>query len=251
MSAAYATQHKSVHKSDTEEPTSEDEEPSFKGKCATILNMTGLLAEETSVQLAPKGTDEWCKHEIARIFFDEPPPSPKYTDPKLVARAVVSFFKQHLLLDGKRKDYCALMCTLLLVIFPSSNPDDMEISARLLAYLTKDERFEPYVRFVKGSILDPTVKERVQEITSFWNDTLGTGIFRDCAQGFNYNNMHRTAEQIADMRDDNHIPELFLGFFLQWLPYRQNGLNFCASRWHQNAKESFGYAATLLYSAMP
>ena len=142
------------------------------------------------------------------------------------------------------------MCTLLVVIFPSSNPDDMETSARLLAHLAKDERFEPYVRFVRGSVLDPTVKNRVKEITSFWNDTLGTGCFELSARGFNYNNMHRTAEQIADMKNDNHLPNLFLGFFLQWLPYRQKGLDFCASRWHQNAEKSFGYAATLLYSAM-
>jgi len=226
------------------------EEPTFEEQCATILKTTGLLAEETSVQLAPKGTDEWRKQELIRILANEPPLPPKYTDQELETRAVASLYQQYLLLSGDLKDYCALMCTLLLVIFPSSDPNDMEISARLLAHLAKDERFEPYVRFVRGSVLDPTVKERVKEITSFWNEVLGTGIFRDCAQGFNYSNMHHAAEQVSDMKDDNHIPDLFLGFFLQWLPYRQKGLDFCASRWHQNAERSFGYAAALLYKGM-
>jgi len=124
------------------------------------------------------------------------------------------------------------------------------MSVRLLAHLAKDKRFDLYVRFVRGSVLDPTVKGRVKEISRFWNETLGTGCFELSAKGFNYNNMHRTAEQISDMSDDNHLPDLFLGFFLQWLPRRLKRLEYSAHRWHENAERSFGYAATLLYSAM-
>jgi hypothetical protein len=107
------------------------------------------------------------------------------------------------------------------------------------------------VRFVRESIFNPIVKERVAEIMHFWTKILGTGVFGLSQRGFNYNNMHRAAEQISDMpRDDSHITELFLGFFLQWLPHRQKGLDCSASCWHKGAEESFGYAATLLFNGM-
>ncbi len=236
---------------DDDEDTNEgdNKEPSFEDECAQILETTGLLKEETTFEFAPKGS-ETRKQQEAAIYLGILQLPPKYSDSILITRAVASFYQQYLLLKGDLKDYCALMCTLLLVIFPSTNPDDLEMSVRLLAYLEKSERFYPYGRFVKGSVLDPTVKKRVTEITSFWTQTLGTGVFGLCACGFNYNNMHRTAEQICDMRDDNDIADFFLGFFLQWLPHRQKRLDFCASRWHKNAERSFGYAATLLFNGM-
>ncbi len=255
MGAAHATQHGSDYESNAEpdkpsfedESNAESEEP--EDQYAKILSATCLLAEETNFQFAPKGTREW-NIQRAAIGLGLFKPPPKFSDAELITRAMASLYQQHLLLNGERKDYCALMCTLLLVIFHSSNPDDMEISARLLAHLAKDERFERYVRFVRGSVLDPTVKKIVKEITSFWNEILGTGCFDSCARGFNYNNMHHTAVQVSDMSYDNHVPDLFLGFFLQWLPQRLKRLEYSAHNWHENAERSFGYAATLLYSAM-
>jgi len=235
---------------DDDDDESVPREPSFEEKCAKILEATGLLAEEVNFEFAPKGTDMW-KGQMAAISFGIFQPPPKYSDEQLIVNAITSFFQQHLLLEGDLKDYCALIATLLLVIFPSSDPNVMEMSVRLLAHLAKDERFLLYVRFVRGSVFDPTVKSRMKEISHFWNQILGTGCFELSARGFNYNNMHRTAEQIADMSVDNDIPDLFLGFFLQWLPHRLKGLEFSAHRWHKNAERSFGYAATLLHSAMP
>jgi hypothetical protein len=222
----------------------------FEDDCERVMQATGLLAEELKFTFAPKGSEE-RKQQEAAIWLGILQPPPKYTDQELVVRAVHSFYTQSLLLEGDLKDYCAVCATLFLVIFPSTNPDTLEMSVRLLAYLAKDPRFESYVRFVRNSVLDPIVKKRVSDISRFWNETLGTGVFDLSQRGFNYNNFHRTAEQISDMpRDGSHITDLFLGFFLQWLPRRQKGLDFCASRWHKNAEVSFGYAATLLFKGM-
>jgi len=236
-----------------DEAVSEEEEeskPSFSDECAKILKVSGLLAEETDFEFAPKGSEKWKQQQFA-ISWGMLQPSPKYSDRELIIRALTSFYQQSLLLEGEHKDYCAVVATLLLVIFPSTNPDTLEMSARLLANLGKDPRFESYVRFVRGSVLDPIVKKKVSDISRFWNETLGTGVFGSCLRGFNYNNFHRTAEQICDMpQDGSHVADLFLGFFLQWLPHRQKGLDFCASRWHKNAEATFGYAATLLFKGM-
>jgi hypothetical protein len=227
-----------------------EEEQEFSDGCAKILKATELLAGKLNFEFAEKGSEEWKAQQFA-ISFGLLQPTPKYSDEELINAAIASFYQQFLFLQGEYKDYCAVVGTLFLVIFRSRNPDNLKMHARLLTHLEKDQRFGLYVRFVMESIFNPIVKERVAEIMLFWTKTLGTGVFGLSQPGFNYNNMHRAAEQISDMpRDGSHVTDLFLGFFLQWLPNRQKGLDYSASRWHKGAEESFGYAATLLFNGM-
>ncbi len=119
-------------KASMEEPDimSEDEsKPDFSDECTKILQATGLLAEKLNFEFAEKGLEEWKAQQFA-ISFGLLQPPPKYSDEELTNATISSLYQQFLLLQGERKDYCAVVGTLFLVIFPSGNACQTTYSSR-------------------------------------------------------------------------------------------------------------------------